>query len=50
MTHPGTPVDNDAIPLPTSADDFDLLRRIAQRAQSALGELYDRYSGLLLAL
>lgn len=35
---------------PSSADDSDLLYRIAQRDQSALGELYDRYSGLLLAL
>ncbi len=35
---------------PSPADDSDLLRRIAQRDQTALGELYDRYSGLLLAL
>ena len=34
----------------TPAEDSDLLRRIAERDQSALGELYDRYSGLLLAL
>ncbi len=31
-------------------EDPDLLRRIARRDESALSELYDRYSGLLLAL
>ncbi len=35
---------------PAPPGDSDLLRRIAQRDQGALGELYDRYSGLLLAL
>ncbi len=32
------------------AEDPDLVGRIARRDESALGELYDRYSGLLLAL
>ena len=33
-----------------SAEDAALVRRIAGRDQEALGELYDRYGGLLLAL
>lgn len=33
-----------------SAEDLALLRRIAARDQDALGELYDRYGGLVLAL
>ncbi|MCP3956350.1 MAG: sigma-70 family RNA polymerase sigma factor [bacterium] len=37
-------------PEPPPLDDSDLLRRIADHDQSALAELYDRYSGLLLAL
>ncbi len=35
---------------PAPTEDSDLLGRIARRDESALGELYDRYSGLLLAL
>lgn len=31
-------------------DDRDLVDRVAEGDQSALGELYDRYSGMLLAL
>jgi RNA polymerase sigma-70 factor (ECF subfamily) len=33
-----------------SAEDVALVRRIAGRDQAALGELYDRYGGLLLGL
>lgn len=33
-----------------AGDDLALLRRIAAREQDALGELYDRYGGLLLGL
>ena len=35
---------------PGPPEDSDLVRRIAGRDEAALGELYDRYSGLLLAL
>lgn len=35
---------------PTAAEDAALIRRIADGDQGALGELYDQYSGLLLAL
>ena len=33
-----------------SAEDVALVRRVASRDQAALGELYDRYGGLLLGL
>lgn len=36
--------------LQTSLDDAALVRRVADRRQEALAELYDRYSRLLLAL
>ena len=36
--------------LAQSADDFALMRRIAQRDRAALGELYDRYASLLYPL
>ena len=47
MNHPQSQPDVDA---PAPPEDPDLLRRIARRDESALAELYDRYSGLLLAL
>jgi len=37
-------------PIPTSLEDVVLIRRIARRDPLALSELYDRFSGLLLAL
>lgn len=52
MNHSAPDLDSDNVSAapPKSADDSDLLHRIARRDQSALSELYDRYSGLLLAL
>jgi RNA polymerase sigma-70 factor (ECF subfamily) len=35
---------------PRQSEDVGLVRRIAARDQGALGELYDRYGGMLLAL
>ncbi len=48
MSHSRTNLSEAADPLPP--EDPDLLHRIARRDESALAELYDRYSGLLLAL
>lgn len=37
-------------PMPAAPDDVALVHRVADRDESALAELYDRFSGLLLAL
>ena len=42
--------DNPEVAETSPPEDSDLVRRIAGRDEAALGELYDRYSGLLLAL
>ncbi len=47
MTPPEASLSEAAAPLPP---DSDLLQRVARRDEGALAELYDRYSGLLLAL
>ena len=48
MSRPKASLD-DAVD-PGQPDDSNLLRRIAERDEGALGELYDRYANLLLAL
>lgn len=48
MHHPKADFTEPADPVP--ADDSELVRRIAGRDEGALAELFDRYSGLLLAL
>jgi RNA polymerase sigma-70 factor (ECF subfamily) len=53
MEPPATPNEPGSGARPTaarSAEDAALVRRIAGREQAALGELYDRYGGLLLGL
>ncbi len=53
MEPPANPNESGSGGRPTparSAEDVALVRRIATRDQAALGELYDRYGGLLLAL
>src|SRR5215208_1281947 len=39
-----------SVQVPASADDFELMQRIASRDQVAFGALYDRYSDLVFAL
>ncbi len=48
MNHPETNPSEAVDPI--VPEDPELLQRIARRDESALAELYDRYSGLLLAL
>ena len=48
MTQPEADSTDDAAPI--LPEDSELVRRIAGRDEAALGELYDRFSGLLLAL
>ena len=48
MNHPKAEATVSAEPDPTS--DLELVKRVALRDETALAELFDRYSGLLLAL
>lgn len=50
MVSSGTLMERELSPSERAAEDRDLVRRLAAGEQEALGRLYDRYAGMLLAL